>query len=437
MLQHLITQDEGLRMVPADRDKLASAVEGLREDLRTLPEGADADRTRVLTRWIGIGLVVLGDYDDGRAFLRQALDLAVAADNSRSVIATKLNLGDAHRYAGELETADALYRGALDAAREHPELVDFALQHFGKHLMEKGELAAARTHLQESMRLRLAKGDAELIESTGAALRRVELLIGRTGAGDEEAARRSQQWNSWLQARTTARTPDRWAEDFPAIRDAVRDITEHQRVRPVHLRDQPFPAGLIAAMADEAEKAVATDGYLHNGKWNAAVGDAANRFAGQVDLAAVVERATVLEVEQPHTAVYIAYAEEGQFLDFHVDKFGFGEASLILCLKHDRSTTAPTVSTTVFIDANGYLECDLASGGCVVFDGALTPHGRTPLGAGESIILISFGFRARDQAPRMVTHLPPVPRCGYQVSGQIKQAPEPPVYDATILRPKS
>ncbi|MFJ2777379.1 hypothetical protein [Kitasatospora sp. NPDC087315] len=167
---------------------------------------------------------------------------------------------------------------------------------------------------------------------------------------------------------------------------------------------------LITTMAQEAEKVLAADGYLHNGKWNAAVGDAANRFAGQVDLASTVARSTGLEVEQPHTGVYIAYLEEGQFLDFHVAEFGFGEANLILCLKHERLPAAPIVSTTVFIGADGYLECDLTPGDCVVFDGAITPHGRTPLSAGESVTLISFGFRARDQATLSATHLPAAPR---------------------------
>ncbi|MFB7907731.1 hypothetical protein ACFC1T_14965 [Kitasatospora sp. NPDC056076] len=98
----------------------------------------------------------------------------------RAVVATGLNLGDAHRYAGDVQTADALYRSALNTARSrHPELVDFALQHTGKHLMERGGLADARAHLQEALRLRIAKEDTGLIESTQAALDRVELLIGR------------------------------------------------------------------------------------------------------------------------------------------------------------------------------------------------------------------------------------------------------------------
>ncbi|MFF7633549.1 tetratricopeptide repeat protein [Kitasatospora sp. NPDC008050] len=380
-----------------------------------MPEGADLARARVLTRWIGIGQMSLGNHGEARTFLRQSLDLAAAIGNTRAVVATGLNLGDAHRYAGDIQAADALYRSALDTARgQHPELVDFALQHFGKHLTEQGNLAPARAHLEEALSLRLAKGEPELIDSTKAALDRVALLIdqanAKASAGDGGTPSQwSGRWTSWLQSRTTARTPARWATDFPALRDAVRGLTAHQRGHPRHLRDQSFPAELVAAMAEEAEKAVAADGYLHNGKWNAAVGNAAKRFAGQVDLAAVVARSTGLEVEQPHTGVYIAYLEEGQFLDFHVDEFGFGEANLILCLKHERPTGAPRVSTTVFINTDGYLECDLAAGDCVVFDGALTPHGRTPLSAGESVTLISFGFRARDQAPRTITNLPPVP----------------------------
>ncbi|MFJ4777413.1 tetratricopeptide repeat protein [Streptomyces sp. NPDC088762] len=413
MLQHLITQDENLRMIPIDRDELTAAAAGLRGELRD--PATEAARRRVLARWTGIASLALGDYQSARAFLRQALDLAMASGNTRAVIATQLNLGDAYRYAGEASTADTLYRSALDTARaQQPDLLDFALQHFAKHLMEQGHLVPARAHLQEALHLRQAKGDAELIESTQAAVDHVELLLAQADAGASttapaEPSQWSSRWTSWLQSHTSTHTPHRWNDDIPVIRDAVHTLTQHERLRPRHLQDQ-FPVDLISAMAEEAEKALADEGYLHNGKWNAAVGDATNRFASEVDLASVVARSTGLEVQQPHTGVYIGYLEEGQFLDFHVDEFGFGEANLILCLQHERSTAAPTASSTVFITADGYRACDLAPGDCVVFDGALTPHGRTPLGVGERVILVSFGFRAPEEARRTVSQLPPVPR---------------------------
>ncbi|MFF4392872.1 tetratricopeptide repeat protein [Streptomyces sp. NPDC001552] len=163
MLQHLITHGEDSRMVPTDHDQLTTAVEKIREELQALPEGADIARARVLARWTGVGLLSLGHHDDARVFLRQALDLAEASGDSRAVIATELNLADAYRYAGEADNADVLYRRALDGARgQHPELVDFALQHLGKHLMEQGSLTPARAHLREALRLRTAKGDAGL-----------------------------------------------------------------------------------------------------------------------------------------------------------------------------------------------------------------------------------------------------------------------------------
>ncbi|MFB8202859.1 tetratricopeptide repeat protein [Kitasatospora purpeofusca] len=415
MLDHLITHDDALRMVPTDRDELATAIVRLREELRALPEDADPARTRVLTRWIGIGQMSMGHHDEALTFLRQSFDIAARTGNTRAVVATGLNLADAHRYAGDARSADALYRSALNTARnQHPELVDYALQHTGKHLMERGDLTGAQAHLKEALRLRIAKEDTELVKSTQAALDRVEMLIGQAGATEvvpADPGEWSRQWTTWLQSRTTTLTPSRWAQDFPALRDAAAAITAHRRVHPRHLRhqrDQSFPAVLLAAMAEEAEKAVATDGYLHNGKRNAAVGDAAHHFAAQVDLAAVVARSTGLEVEQPHTAVYIAYTE-GQFLDFHLDEAGFGEANLILCLRHERPTGALRVSATVFINTDGYLECALAPGDCVVFDGALTPHGRTPLSPGENVTLVSFGFRTCDQATHTLASLPPAP----------------------------
>ncbi|MFJ9446327.1 tetratricopeptide repeat protein [Kitasatospora sp. NPDC101235] len=189
MLQHLISQDEHLRMVPTDRDQLAAAVEGLPEDLRALPEGADPSQARVLARWIGIGLVSLGDPDEARVFLRQALDLATASGSAGAVIATQLNLGDAYRYGGDVETADAFYRSALGAARsQRSDLVDFALQHLGKHLMEQGDLASARTCLREAQQLRTAKGDPEPVKSTQSALERVEGLLGHLPCANPASA---------------------------------------------------------------------------------------------------------------------------------------------------------------------------------------------------------------------------------------------------------
>ncbi|MFF9402527.1 hypothetical protein [Streptomyces sp. NPDC014744] len=145
-------------MAPIERGELTTAVSQLHEALRAVAEGVDPARARALTRWIGIGQMCLGHHEEARTFLRQSLDLAAAMGNTRAVVVTRLNLGDSHCYAGDMQTADVLYHSALSAARsQHPELVDFALQHTGKHLMERGDLAGAEACLHEALRLRIAK----------------------------------------------------------------------------------------------------------------------------------------------------------------------------------------------------------------------------------------------------------------------------------------
>ncbi|MFF4922525.1 hypothetical protein ACFY4B_18260 [Kitasatospora sp. NPDC001261] len=85
-----------------------------------------------------------------------------------------------------METADVLYRRAMATARSRqPELLDYALRHFGKHLLEKGNLVLARSHLREALRLRIAKRDTGLVQSTQStqsALDRVKARIGQAGA---------------------------------------------------------------------------------------------------------------------------------------------------------------------------------------------------------------------------------------------------------------
>ncbi|MFI5533852.1 tetratricopeptide repeat protein [Kitasatospora sp. NPDC051853] len=159
-MDHLITLDATGRMVPADRPALERAVAAL---LTTAPTDP-----RELRR-AGVGLLALGRLPDATALLAQALTRAEGPTR----IAVRINLGDAHRYAGALDKAEPHYREALRLARaEHPGLAHFCLQHLGKHRTDQGRLAEARTLLTEALTLRQVLGDADLVASTEAALHR-------------------------------------------------------------------------------------------------------------------------------------------------------------------------------------------------------------------------------------------------------------------------
>lgn len=152
MTEHGHRFDERLRMIPTDHAQLAARVAAARP-----VDFADF-------RKIGIELMLLGRYDDALDHLDRALELA---DSDRRRISVWINLGDVYRYRGDTVPAETLYRRTVDHARDSaPEALSFALQHLGKALAEQGRLPEARALLTEALKLRVAEGDAELIEST-------------------------------------------------------------------------------------------------------------------------------------------------------------------------------------------------------------------------------------------------------------------------------
>jgi len=177
-----VTFDAGLRSVPTDPEALAEVVGEVRAALRAAEQAGDDRTVLALTRELGAGLLALGDHAAAARHFARAVGLAEAAGNVRSAIAARINLGDAHRYAGDYASAEPLYRRALDDARRAaPDLVDFPLQHLGKHCTEAGRRAEALALLREALALREAKGDPSLLASTRAALR---LLNGSDAAED-------------------------------------------------------------------------------------------------------------------------------------------------------------------------------------------------------------------------------------------------------------
>ncbi|WP_280492807.1 phosphotransferase [Nocardia asiatica] len=148
--------DERQRMIPHDPQRLAVRVAQARPD-----DFAGYRQT-------GIELMLLGRYDEALDHLDRALELV---DTERRRISVWINLGDVYRYRGDAATAETLYRRAVEHARvAAPEVLSFAVQHLGKALAERNQLAEAHALLAEAMRLRVAEGDPEEIESTRTAL---------------------------------------------------------------------------------------------------------------------------------------------------------------------------------------------------------------------------------------------------------------------------
>ncbi len=127
-------------------------------------------------RLLGVALIALGDHRKARAVLAGALDRAATPHQT---VATLINLGDAHRYGGDLGGAEPHYARAIETAKSScPEVLHFAMQHYGKHLMDARKPKLAAKVLGEVLAMRTKIGDPALIAST-----REALNLARTAAG--------------------------------------------------------------------------------------------------------------------------------------------------------------------------------------------------------------------------------------------------------------
>lgn len=164
----IATGNDG-RMYATEPDRLRRLVryELNREDSLAQPE----------LRQAGVGLIALGEYADAQRVLALALDRAASA---RQRVAALINLGDAHRYPGELAAAEPLYEQAIEIAQaESPNSLHFALQHYGKHLIDARRPHLAVEVLTEALLMRRRIGDPALIASTEEALSNARAAVGQ------------------------------------------------------------------------------------------------------------------------------------------------------------------------------------------------------------------------------------------------------------------
>lgn len=140
--------------------------------LERVKAGPDALEVIRMTGLIGEEYRFLGEYETVLPLLEEALAGAQQLGARRLEMVNCIRLATAYQYAGCHNKAEALFRRALELAREpeHADRLDFALQHLGKCLVEMGRLEEATACFEEALALRQAKGDAGLIASTEQAL---------------------------------------------------------------------------------------------------------------------------------------------------------------------------------------------------------------------------------------------------------------------------
>jgi tetratricopeptide (TPR) repeat protein len=167
-LEGLTRFDERLRQVAEDRAAVERAIDAAREQLDRVEA---PEEVSMLLAYLGNACRAVGRLDEALAYHCAAL----GGERSSAAL---IRLGETHRCREEYVEAERVLRQALDQA-VGTTLEDFALEHLGKTLVDRGDASAAQPLLERALELRRKKGNVDLVASTEAALARARALSAR------------------------------------------------------------------------------------------------------------------------------------------------------------------------------------------------------------------------------------------------------------------
>jgi len=114
----------------------------------------------------------LGHLEQSRKFLETALELAREHHDLMREVANLIRLGTTLQYLNQHDAGEFYLREALDKIESPGAYIyhDYALQHLGKLLAEKGQYQEARSFFEQALLIRQSKAQTGLIQSTEQAL---------------------------------------------------------------------------------------------------------------------------------------------------------------------------------------------------------------------------------------------------------------------------
>jgi RimJ/RimL family protein N-acetyltransferase len=127
--------------------------------------------------------VLLGRHDDARELFDFALARQPASERLYDRTVTELRFAQLPQFAGQLAESESLFAELVARCRGEPRLhslLDFALQHLGKVLFDRGEYGCALDRFREALALREAKDDRNLIASTQLAIAAAAVRLAAT-----------------------------------------------------------------------------------------------------------------------------------------------------------------------------------------------------------------------------------------------------------------
>lgn len=164
--------DKRLWEVPTDAVVFAHLIWEAEKRLQQANHDDNLAAIFYLHGYLGDACRVMGRLDEAVEHLEKAVELSCKTANKRAEIANRIRLAEARKYRGEYDAAERMLQEVATETK-NGEAVDyhhFALQHWGKCLLDQGKRIEAITVLEKVLAVRESLGNEGWIQSTQMAL---------------------------------------------------------------------------------------------------------------------------------------------------------------------------------------------------------------------------------------------------------------------------
>jgi tetratricopeptide (TPR) repeat protein len=175
-LQRYTAFDEELRELPTDRLVFTQAIREAQKQLKQAMQDSDDVVIIRLLGYLGDACRVAGRLTEAVEYLDEAVRRAQQCGISRAEYPNRIRLAEVHKYRGEWAVAEGMLQQVAKTLQDDPQsdLYHFALQHWGKCLLDQQKWDEAIAILEETLAIRNQRGNRSWIHSTEIALKRAK-----------------------------------------------------------------------------------------------------------------------------------------------------------------------------------------------------------------------------------------------------------------------
>lgn len=160
-----------LREIPLNKMDMLYGMMYLQKQLND--ETLDKHEEGKLHGLIGTYLRMVGELNESKRHLNQAIDIFRELDRKQSVFVNQMRLANTYQWHDDFDTSNKMFGELTETAENDPdytEYKDFVYQHQGKNLFDQEQYREALDYFHKALELRQDNRNNELINSTKTAI---------------------------------------------------------------------------------------------------------------------------------------------------------------------------------------------------------------------------------------------------------------------------